>query len=189
MTRSHAVRQREIMTNLRAMDRPPNGWRKYFLYSGTSGKTHTTRPSMVWIKTKKRPNKDSLIRYMVQARNAEEHGVEPVIAQEAGSIGIHSGNPHRLTRMADIVINGDGIRLLSPSIDVGTGQVVPTIVEQKPSRPRLVTVVDTRFGTEFPPPTEHNGKSLNDVSPYQAATLYLNYLEQLVSEAESLMRA
>lgn len=135
---------------------------------------------------------DPLIRYMYQARNAEEHGKGKVIAHNATpGFGVINPDTKKL----------EPIRLLDGSTEEITpdGGLQYKVLETAQPRPRgwnigighvptgpiLVPVYDNRYHETFPPPISHNGKAISDTSPLRIAELFLAYLEKLVSDAES----
>lgn len=124
---------------------------------------------------------DPLLSYMHAARNADEHGVEPVVQHQDGFLAF--GIAGEAVHIGSIRTGPDGS--LEAIIHPVNGKY-PTVVNQPPY-PKLVTVVDNRFGDRFDPPTEHLGKPLIDRTPVAVATIWLAYLEGLVSEAEQFV--
>ncbi len=128
---------------------------------------------------KKQARKDPLVRYMVQARNADEHGIEPVAEPVPGHIAIGVGGES--VYIKSLTIGGGHVR----------GEILPVegrfpTVEIQNAHPRLITVKDDRFGDSFDPPAEHLGKKLSDASPLTVATLMMRYLSGLIDEAANL---
>ena len=119
---------------------------------------------------------DPLLSYMHQARNSDEHGIEPVTEYDPGFVGI--GGPNQ-----DIYIES---LVLMPSGPVGTVYGLdgrPPAITFKPAEFKLSNVVDERYGNEFVPPTTHLGKAIADQSPFGIGQLWLDYFEALVLEA------
>lgn len=130
--------------------------------------------------TKKAGRKDPLVRYIVQARNADEHGIEAVVTHVPGGLGIgKNGESVHIERMSSDE-NGNMTIHLRP-----VDGKLPT-VEVRNAHPKLVTVYDDRFGDAFDPPAEHLGHPLPDTSPYTVASKMMAYLEQVMTEARSL---
>lgn len=123
--------------------------------------------------------KDPLLQYLHQARNADEHGLEPVTEFQPGSIvlGSTSGSSYigRL-EMKNGHIEVEDFR------DTGGG--IPYIQTEPPTA-RLVTVRDGRFGDAFNPPSEHLGQPIEDKTPLGVAKLGLAYHERMLDEART----
>jgi hypothetical protein len=107
---------------------------------------------------KKIGRKDPLLRYLHQARNADEHGLEPVAEHRPGHIAIGVG--------------GESVHIRSLTFSAGqiTGSFdpvdgkLPTIHVAAP-HVALITVSDDRHGEKFDPPKEHLGETFLDTSP------------------------
>jgi hypothetical protein len=140
------------------------------IVESTANRDNADRP---WYGYKVRQRKkDPLLRYMHQARNVDEHGIEAVTESTPARIEIWGD---------DIKIHNLAIRGRMVKGELGGN---PTI-KAMPSSVQLVTVRDDRYGDEFEPPREHLGKPLTDGSPLNVARLWLSYLEALVAEAET----
>jgi hypothetical protein len=130
--------------------------------------------SRQWMGTKKRERAaDPLLSYLNQARNADEHGIEPSTASRSLSLSISPGG------LVKFICREDGVWDWSPIIGTGT-----------PNNPRLylVPVTDDRFGTVFPVPQMHLGLAVTDKTAAGVAALGLAYLGKLVSEADAISR-
>jgi hypothetical protein len=131
---------------------------------------------------KKQGRDDELVRYMAQARNADEHGIEPVVEHDPGYFAI--GDPGEHVVIQGLTANSSGISGTLIPVD---GKY-PTITI-KPAHPKLIPVFDDRFGGQwFDPPTMHLGQKLSDVSPLAAAEMMLKYVSDLVEEAQRYVR-
>ncbi len=138
--------------------------------------------SRQWYGQKKEEcRKDALLLYLNQARNADEHGIEPIAKHEPGHLSV--GAPGESVHARKLIIR-DGT-MIGDFINVD-GK--PPTVTQVPARAVLVTVKDTRFNTTFDPPTSHLGTRVDDGSPMNVARLALTYYAQLVSDAGSLVK-
>ncbi len=137
--------------------------------------------SRQWYGGKKRERRnDPLLSYMHQARNSDEHGLEPVARHNPGYLGIgmagESAHIGRLTTGA----RGEITELrMNPTPG-------PVTIAQIPPHPELIPVIDDRFGTKFDPPKEHLGAPLADISARAIAKLWVDYLSALVEEATKL---
>lgn len=129
--------------------------------------------------------KDELIRYMVQARNAEEHGIEPVT--EFSSAEWFAQHPQGGMKFSDVAYLPESNQIY---FKVGHADPHPTPrYGFKPASIRLARVEDDRFKTVFDPPLTHLGGNINGgeaATPMQAGELFLAYVSRLVREAEAL---
>ncbi|MBZ9874985.1 hypothetical protein LB542_29570 [Mesorhizobium sp. BR1-1-9] len=132
---------------------------------------------------KKQGRQDPLVRYMVQARNADEHGIEPVAEHVPGHVAFGKGGESvHIEKLS--IRNGE---LVNAEIHPVNGRL-PTVEIQNP-HPRLMPVIDDRYGIQqFDLPTEHLGSKIADVSPRTLARLMMDYVTDLVNEAEGYIR-
>jgi hypothetical protein len=119
--------------------------------------------------------KDDLLKYMHQARNADEHGLEP--PTEHGPVDAFPLHP-------DIYVER------SPRGEV-TNVSVPSgwpagkpIVQLQPTM--SLKAVTSQYGDLFAVPTSHLGQPIIDQRPVPVAQLLLDYLSGLVEEAKTL---
>ncbi|HEY1560844.1 MAG TPA: hypothetical protein VGF71_08135 [Caulobacteraceae bacterium] len=120
-------------------------------------------------------NEDPLLAYLHHARDAEEHGIAPVVSSKPGGVTISAGAQFSM--------------MLVPDEDEEIGfQMVPLpgpgIVFNQPEI-RLVSVVD-RNGQGYDPPAEHLGMPLLDGSPANVGSMALSYYDGLIREAGKL---
>jgi hypothetical protein len=133
-----------------------------------------------WFGGKKRERReDPLLQYVHQARNADEHGAEPVSAYEPG--GFFIGKRGESVHIKRMVTGPSGVQEISLEPVDGALPTIGLIVP----RVKLVPVRDERYGDTFNPPTEHLGRPLDDTSAKGVAALALRFHEALVDEAES----
>ncbi len=117
--------------------------------------------------------KDPLLQYMHQARNSDEHGLEPVTAMRGGSLEIKGNN---------IVI--EGLHMSGRTITIQKMQgVKPGDVTVRQPHVALVTVRNSKFGDTFDPPQEHLGQKIENPTPLTVGALFLTFMEGLVEEA------
>lgn len=129
-----------------------------------------------WFGRKKHERKaDPLLQYVHQARNADEHGIEPITKAEPAGFSIGGRGSYRLDGSY-----GSEAGLRITHID-GPPPIV--LIGRKL---RLTTVRDSRHGDTFDPPTAHLGVAIADPSPIGVAILALSYLEGLLTEAAQL---
>ena len=136
--------------------------------------------SRQWFGQKKNERRrDPLLQYLHQARNADEHGLEPIIEHVGGRVKIGDG------------IHGGGVRRVSfDSQGYATVVKDPTYpnthIEVVQPHPILSTVYDARYGNRYAPPREHLNQPLRDLSPIGLAVLSVEYISGLIQEAEKL---
>lgn len=127
-------------------------------------------------KYKKHRKDDELLRYLKEARDADEHTVEDIVQKEYGSMGIkpaHQNNIHHVERM--IIDNG---RLVHYEGD-------PIKIEFIPAR--VTACSFTSSGIKYDIPNKHMDKEINDPkNPLILAGLGLEFYKKLVNEAEKL---
>ncbi|MGZ3274570.1 MAG: hypothetical protein ACXU82_12055 [Caulobacteraceae bacterium] len=123
--------------------------------------------------------KDPLLRYLAQARNADEHGIEPVVFDAPDRFRVQAATSAG-ANIKQIVTDKDGIHI---TLKPGSG---PALVTRKAPGPLLIPVRDDRFNELFMPPSEHLGASIVDDMPAAIGALALAYYEALVDEASRL---
>lgn len=162
-----------------------SAWTDFLLASNSvysvleqSVKGHTKAEE--WFGRKKHERRiDPLLAYLHQARNTDEHGIEPVAEHDPGGFSIGTRGEH--VSIENMVFGPEGLHATIRPVD---GKY-PTIQIRTP-RAVLIHVRNSRFGDVFNPPREHLGKTLDDNSPLSVAELGLAHLEKLVEEAENL---
>jgi hypothetical protein len=139
--------------------------------------------SRQWFAGKQRERRaDPLLQYIYQARNDDEHGLDPVVKRIPGRMEIGRQAPGYSSN-----ISGTNLRIVKGDISYDTlvsHDGKPILIEQEPARVLLAKVV-TR-GVTFDPPTEHLGVPLTDLSPPSVAKLAVAYLDSLVEAAAKL---
>jgi hypothetical protein len=127
--------------------------------------------SAAWFARKKSQRKtDPLLRYIHQARNVEEHGIERVTRRASSRVTVEAGTY--------IQLRSDGENWNIEHM-IGSAQHAYDQVA-------LVPVRGARFGDIFQPPWQHLGQTLPDRMPKTIATLGLSYLEGMVKEAATI---
>ncbi|RWO12613.1 MAG: hypothetical protein EOS08_30350 [Mesorhizobium sp.] len=133
---------------------------------------------------KKKARADPLLRYMHQARNVEEHELNPTSRLQPRAVGIGLGGENIMIDRAEITrefFENPQVAAARQAWRTSDGRI-PTVV-YIPEGPRLATLADVRYKTVFEPPQEYNGKRLRDNSPIVVAELYIAYLEDLIATA------
>lgn len=136
-----------------------------------------------WFREIKHQRKnDPLLCYLHHARNAYKEGV-PLGADldRQKYVFVEGGKP--TAAVEEIVGNTGEFRKLAdqqPNLE--------KVDEMRfyPDRLRLIRVKDR--GVEFDPPTEHLGLPIDDVEPKAVARLMVQYIEEMIDEAEALVR-
>lgn len=118
--------------------------------------------------------KDMLLRYLKQARDADNHSIQDFTEIVPGSRNIRFVNPqggyikHMEIRGGEIAVyEGD-----------------PIVVENKPPQPIAIPVKNN--GEWHNPPTSHLDKPITTRHPVALAELGLNFYENFVNEVERL---
>ena len=140
----------------------------------------TSPQSRQWFGEKKNVRRaDPLLQYIYQARNDDEHGIEPTTEIVPGSLAIGVNKPGYSTHMT-----------LSGSFKTGfqatSHDGKPVLAELTLPQIQLVSVHGRDKAKIYDPPKEHMGQSLTDTSPINVARLTLHYLSALVGEAKRL---
>jgi hypothetical protein len=132
-------------------------------------------PSKGWYDTiESQRHTDELLSYIRHARNADEHGVDPVTVQKPGGIGIKPKV---------------GNSLIVDNLEIGGGKIVmgPEMaknakIEFIPASIHLSAVRDR--GIEYLPPKSHLGVALQETTPIIVAEAAHKFVEGVLSHAE-----
>jgi len=116
--------------------------------------------------------KDMLLRYLKQARDADNHSIQDVATIEPGSRGIRFQNP-RGGYINHMEIRGGALVAYEGD---------PIIIEDKP--PRLVAVSVKNNGAWYNPPTSHLDQQIPSHHPVLLAELGLKFYENYIREVE-----
>ena len=146
-----------------------------------------------WFGAKNRERReDELLRYVTEARNDDEHGIEQVIEYVPGSASLGIASPGSSSFLMDengntfvncgtaIRIDGITSQTRLPKLRSLDGKPVKSVIKQPTAR--LVEVTD-RSGLKYPPPAKHLGQVIPDPTPKIVADLMVSYLEKMVAEA------
>lgn len=184
---------KQLLLELRACKAYPEFCSKWYLFLVSAKNVYTTlekgaranaKTKQWWFAEKKAERKDDpLLQYMFQARDDDEHGLEPVTEHVRGSLAIGVAAPGYSShiRFDGLVIDSQG--RFNPAA-VRSGDGLPVRVEITPEHVRLIAVTG-RGDIKYQPPTEHMGKPIGDASPAGVATLTLAYLSRLLDEARA----
>ncbi|TAM14255.1 MAG: hypothetical protein EPN56_11750 [Rhodanobacter sp.] len=116
--------------------------------------------------------KDMLLRYLKQARDADNHSVQDITKIAPGSVGYHFVNPAGGYIKEMRVVNG--------LVEHYEGD--PMVAEVRPPHPVAVRVKNN--GEWYDPPTSHLGQPVNTSHPADLARLGLTYYQSFVAQAE-----
>ncbi|MDZ4310932.1 MAG: hypothetical protein U1A24_10315 [Cypionkella sp.] len=136
-------------------------------------------PSTEWFAAKKAERlSDPLLKYLYEARNADEHGLEVPTEYHPGFVGIGvRGEGFSKGVMVNSTADG-GMRF--ESIDG-----LPVLVREFAPSAQLAPIV-ARNSKSIAPPTHHLGVALEDKSPLNVARLARDYLARMIEEATAL---
>lgn len=123
---------------------------------------------------------DPLLRYMREARNADEHGIAPTTGRRNGRLGFFSAG-EELASLEDF--DGRQGRWKAPDGRADFSRV--TNMRLYPATPTLEPV-KARDRTTIQPPLEHLSAALADRHPASVATHFLTYLERAAMQAIAL---
>lgn len=152
--------------------------------------------AMQWFGGKNRERRgDPLLRYISEARNDDEHGIEESteLVRSSLQLGVARPGSSQILRdqfgntfanvSAAYHIEGGHPRMKNlPVLQALDGKPVHSIFN--PEKVVLKSVRD-RSRCEYQPPKFHMGAALKTDGPIEVADLALRYLEGLLSEAES----
>ena len=145
------------------------------LEQGAKSSSHSTR----WFGERAKERKsDPLLQYVYQARNDDEHGLEPVTHNIPGGLAIGVLRPGSSQAIRLDGTTGPGGLLRVTSLD---GK--PVYIEQ--TLPHVALAAVTVRGVQYHPPMTHLGNELTDGMPLAVASLAVTYFHQLVAEAAS----
>ena len=122
---------------------------------------------------------DELLRYLYQARNDEEHGLDQGARAVPGRMTLKVTVPESLQIDLSTAHVENGIARMP-------GGQHADVVEQCSPHIALIPVRDRDKAKEYPVPTIHLGVPLTDRSPLNVANLAHAYLGTMVKEAEGL---
>ncbi len=135
-----------------------------------------------WFSRKKGERRsDPLLKYMWEARNADEHGLEQVTGRSPGGFKLSGRGNYKIT--------GKGGGPVTPSkglehMDIQHLSGEPPQIKQYGPKPTLKSVKD-RSGNVVPVPGSHGRNHLLDQEPLTVARPYLTYVETMFEEAKS----
>lgn len=151
--------------------------------------------SMQWFGGKKKQRKESaVLQFMFEARNADEHGLEDALELQSSSLRFsYTGNTSELpkgfsfgsvkfnteTNEASLVGNGTDRSGIEVSVPLQSFEEVPPH--------SVLSAIRDRGGCIIHPPRDPDN-TVEAVLPIKAASICLEYLEGLISEAARIAK-
>ncbi|HYD88417.1 MAG TPA: hypothetical protein VEA80_13155 [Vitreimonas sp.] len=182
---SRLVTAREAANALASCKNHEEFGRRWYVFLVSAKNVYTTlekgsrenAKSRQWWFSEKKAERfdDPLLQYLFQARDDDEHGLEPVTEFVPESVGLGAAGPG-LSRAIRFQSNGDGVFRVT-SLDG-----LPVGVRHEKAHIKL-SPVTARGGIVYTPPTMHKGQRIADPSPAGCAALALAYLSELIEEA------
>ncbi len=171
----------EAMRTARNLERFEEEWRSYLNHlekvwvKAERACQEIRGEFQVWQgKTSHLRKKDMLLRYLRQARNADNHSIQEVIEHKPGKYTFSVPGGPGVVRIDSLVINN--------------GRVVEYIGSHAPivtNEPPQINVVPVKNSGEwFNPPTSHLNKDVNSKNPIVIAELGLSFYRNWLSELE-----
>lgn len=124
-----------------------------------------------------------MLQYLFEARNDDEHGLEPITEHKRGALAIGVNKPgfSREMKLEMRIGFADGNNYINATPLDGK----PILFEHTPDTFAL-SAIRPRGRQSMQPPTTHLGKQLADPSPVGVASVALAYMEELLQEASAL---
>jgi hypothetical protein len=117
---------------------------------------------------------DPLLKYLTNARGADEHGIAALTELKPGHLSINPAEGTELNIGKLIIENGTITELKSPQ---------PLRLEIEPGKAVLAAVVNR--GTNYPVPTEHLGLLLPASDPVTIASAGIKYYAEVIRRIDS----
>ena len=124
---------------------------------------------------------DPLLQYIYQARDDDEHGLNPVTTRVPSRLSIGGRGPDH-TLQFDVT----GPEGLGGALEVTGGDGKPVLFEYTPAHAQLIRVRGRDEKNTYEPPEEHLGVKLASNLPAAVGELAAAYLEEMITEAGTL---
>jgi hypothetical protein len=167
----------EAMNAAESMNAFKDAWKEYLSrlervwYKAGSHYKRSPKWKLLKERYEQERNRDPLLQYLVKARGADEHTVEPITRQQGGTIGVFPGPGASYTEAA-------GVDALGRPYYKGTNATVIGV----PGGVRLLSIKDR--DTEVLPPKSHLGKPVDPRDVVAIASAGAEYYERLLSETD-----
>lgn len=115
---------------------------------------------------------DELLRYVKQARDADNHSIQETTKIIPGSTTGNFVNPLRGYIKEITIINGKVVYYEGD----------PMIIKTKPTQPEVQMVHNS--GRDYPPPSKHLNSEVESLHPVYIAQLALQFYERYINETE-----
>ncbi|MFN7573411.1 MAG: hypothetical protein ACK5TK_18540 [Betaproteobacteria bacterium] len=142
-------------------------WNKAFSHFGKSPKWNGWKGKFEGLR-----KTDPLLAYLVNARGADEHTVNEIVAREPGGIGINPAEGNSLY-IESMEINNGYISIKSPQ---------KLRIDFLPARTTLLPVVNR--GRTYPIPTTHLGNPVDPTNVVSVAEAGAQFYQQFLAQAE-----
>jgi len=152
------------------------------VYTALEQGAKTSPQSRQWFGVKRKQRRsDPLLQYLYQARDDDEHGLNPVTERVPARLSIGEGGPDN-TLQFDV----SGPAGLGGALQATDGDGKPVPFEYAPAHAQLIRVHGRDKTNTYDPPEEHLGVKLASKLPAAVGELAAAYLEELITEAETL---
>ena len=149
------------------------------IYTSLEAGSRISPESKKWMLEQQRfKNEDRLLRYVYEARNDEEHGLESALDEQEGFTAIGVNRPGSSTSFT-ITTGLDG-KMKFVSHDVR-----PVVVERLGRHARMRPVID-RQGRKVPVPDFHNAERIMDYDLIRVAEIATNHAMELIERAKTV---
>lgn len=156
------------------------------IYTKLEQGSKSSPKSRYWFGKKKHERKkDPLLNYLHQARNSDEHRLEPITYGEPAKVNVSGDTKGRVGEaiIGDQITGGLGVESYGISIHYEDGDEVSITF----TNPQVKLARVRNHNDYYDPPLFHLGQQLEDSSLARVANLGLTYFERLVAEAEALV--
>jgi len=184
------------MENADSFEKLEEGWSDFLtmanrLYVKLEQGAKVSGPSRGWFGQKKHERRaDPLLKYIKNARDVDEHGLQRITNRQGAGIGVKfptATNDGSISVKSGYLSSGPSGAEISFELDDPN---TPVIVEYSGPTVKLVEVVN--YGDHYQPPTEHFGQPIPSLHPMAhphpvaVARLTVSHLDKLITEAAAL---
>jgi hypothetical protein len=136
------------------------------------GAKGSSKSRVWWDKQLQQRRTDPLLRYLWQARNADEHTLQRTNQLQPGSAKVVEPKKEDVAALERAME-----KETRPWVPLGLGEWTPEHVAPLPV---------TNRGVHYDPPNEHLGKPITNSSPAHLGGLALAYFEAMLNEADAM---
>lgn len=169
-----AANKLKLMESAPTIDALADAWSEFLTeearFHNKLAKAIPAGPGKGWLdKIVHQRRSDDLLKYVMHARNADEHGIERITAAQPSSTGINFANPRNVS------FTFDRGRIIT---DQKTARGMTIIFN--PATIILIPVTDR--GVVYAPPSEHLGAPIASQSPIEVARIVLGYCSNIYED-------